>query len=116
MLYDRGISSLPPEYKQPIRFVQIATFTRKKGQDIFIQAASRQKDTNFTIDFYGEIADPIYYQNCCNWRKKILIFVSDFIRSSVCRIILKLCSHHILQSILAEQLNQRYRGRMPSIY
>ena len=62
MLYDRGISSLPPEYKQPIRFVQIATFTRKKGQDIFIQAASRQKDTNFTIDFYGEIADPIYYQ------------------------------------------------------
>jgi glycosyltransferase involved in cell wall biosynthesis len=70
MLYAHQYDYAHKSLSRPIRFVQVATYTEKKGQDIFLEAIQTVSEPNFIVDFYGEIANQEYYSKLQNLARK----------------------------------------------
>lgn len=69
MLYAHQYEYIQQSLARPIRFVQVATYTEKKGQDIFLEAIKTIDKPNLIVDFYGEIANQQYYNKLQNLSK-----------------------------------------------
>ena len=71
MLYAHQYAFVQQSLARPIRFVQVATYTEKKGQDIFLEAIKTIDKPNLVVDFYGEIANQQYYNKLQNLSKNL---------------------------------------------
>lgn len=57
-----GVYKLNP-WSTPIRLIQVATYTPKKGQETLLNALTRFNRNIFKVDLYGEMGDSLYYQS-----------------------------------------------------
>lgn len=58
------------KFKKPIRLIQVATYTPKKGQNMLLQALNTLKSGIFEVHFFGEIVDHNYYASLQELREK----------------------------------------------
>lgn len=63
MFFQRALKPAYIPWIIPIRLMQAATYTEKKGQLILLEALSRLRESQmFIVDLYGEVVDPNYYK------------------------------------------------------
>lgn len=68
MIFNRTGVVSSNHFGRPIRLIQVATYTEKKGQLILLQALLLCKNRNqFILEFYGEIGNLRYYNELVNF-------------------------------------------------
>ncbi len=69
MIFDRGIKVKLIPYRQPIRLLQVASYSEKKNQLGLINALNTSHAGKFRISFFGEILDHRYMRELKNLMK-----------------------------------------------